>query len=127
MTGSRRLDLVALSTPGSIEAAVAAAQARLFAEHGLSSSQALPPWIPVCFLPPGQAVTGLLARVSRSAPASLAFRTTTVRWEGGWLYLMLDTGGAWQAARAEAELGTAGTNPGATAAADPGSQPPPHP
>ena len=102
MTRSRRLDLVTLWAPGSIEAVVAGVQARLFAEHGLASSQALPPFIPVCFLAPDQTAPGLLARVARSARTSLAFRATRMQWESGWLYLMLDTAGAWQSARTEA-------------------------
>ena len=111
MTESRRFDLVAFSAPGSIEAEVVGQQARLFAEHGLASSQALPPLVPVCFLPPGRAPSVLLARVSRSAPAPIAFRSTGMRWEGGWLYLMLESAGAWRSARAEAEEASQGGGP----------------
>jgi hypothetical protein len=92
--------MVALSAPGSVEAAVGRLQAGIFAEHGLASAQALPPLIPVAFLPSGAPPRGLLGNLNESVRAPLRIRSTELAWVEGFLYLGVDTSGAWAALRA---------------------------
>jgi len=96
---ARSFLLVAIAAPGSVEACIGRVQEGIFAEHGLASAAALPPLIPVAFLA-GPGSRGLLAAAARSVPYPLRVRTVAVSWEQGWLFLGVDSGGAWSALRA---------------------------
>ncbi len=94
--------LLAILAPGSVEAEVGRVQQRIFAEHGLVSSIALPPLLPVAFLAdtaPRPGLSGLNASVA--APYRIA--SAGLCWHGErWLYLALDSGGLWKSLRAAA-------------------------
>ncbi len=92
--------LLALLAPGSIEAEVAALQQALFSEHGFVSAIALPPIVPVRFLP-ADASLRLPQVPGREVTAGFVVRTTGPAWSAGHLFLGLDTGGAWSALRAD--------------------------
>jgi hypothetical protein len=94
---SRRL--IALLAPGSAEAEVSRAQNALFAASGLSSAAALPPMIPVGFVGETDAAARLDA-IRRGVRAPYLFRSLSLRWEDGGLYLALETGGVWKSLRA---------------------------
>jgi hypothetical protein len=95
---ARTFRLLALLAPGSIEAEVGALQQAVFAEHGFVSAIALPPIVPVRFVP-ADAAARLPQVPGREVSAGFAVRTTGPAWSGGHLFLGLDTGGAWQALR----------------------------
>jgi hypothetical protein len=101
--------LVALIPPGSVEAEMGKVQAALFAEHGLASAQALPPLIPVAFIPEVPA-RGFLADLERSVHAGWRARVAGHAWVEGWLFILADTGGLWAGLRARA-LAAAGGAP----------------
>jgi hypothetical protein len=101
MTEGAEHTLLALVPPGSIEAALCGIQDSLFSAHGLVSAISLPPLIPVLFLAPA-AGEDLLGRVGRKLPPPIAFVSTGVAWEGGSLWLRMDSRGAWRALREEA-------------------------
>ncbi|HEY9594725.1 MAG TPA: hypothetical protein VHE79_09625 [Spirochaetia bacterium] len=92
--------LVALIVPGSVEAEIAAVQARIFREHGLTSAVAVPPLVPVAFV--GETPRGLLGDLDAAVSAPWSMRTAVAAWIGGALYARLDTEGAWEAVRAGA-------------------------
>jgi hypothetical protein len=92
--------MVALAAPGSVEAALGMLQAAIFSAHGLASAQALPPMIPVAFLPAEASTRGLLEVLNGSVRAPWNIRTTERAWVEDFLYLGIDSGGAWAALRA---------------------------
>jgi hypothetical protein len=92
--------LLALLAPGSIEAEVGALQQAVFAAHGFVSAVALPPLVPVRFLPP-DAPLRLPQCPGRGVPAGFAVRVTGPAWSGGHLFLGLETGGAWPGLRGD--------------------------
>jgi hypothetical protein len=96
------LTLVALFPPGSVEAEVGRLQQRIFGEHGLVSAVALPPLVPVAFLPGTGPPRGILPRLNAAVAAPYRIVMTGLSWDDGWLYLELDSGGAWTALRAGA-------------------------
>ncbi len=103
--------LVALIPPGSVEAEMGRVQAALFAEHGLSSAQALPALIPVAFTPEPPA-RGFLAALERSVRAGWSARAAGHAWVEGWLFLSVQTGGLWAAFEgARARRGRRGAAP----------------
>ncbi|MCX7040511.1 MAG: hypothetical protein NT005_15410 [Spirochaetes bacterium] len=119
--------LLAVLAPGSVEAAVGRAQEAIFREHGLVSAIALPPLVPVAFLDGGARERGqgedggeddplprgFLGRVERAVRAPYWFTVTGMAWEGGALFLALDSGGVWRALReaCAAELARAEDSP----------------
>ena len=98
MDGSRFL-LLALLAPGSIEAEVGRLQGRIFSQYGLASALALPPLIPVAFLPADFAVRGLLDALNRSVRSPYRIDTGLAVWEAGALFLSVDSGGLWSGLR----------------------------
>jgi hypothetical protein len=97
--------LVALLSPGSIEAEVGKLQAALFSAHGYVSAAALPPLIPVAFLPPGDRSMPLES-LGKRIPSPYIIEGSGLEWGDGSLFLSLDTGGIWEGIRAEiAEAG----------------------
>lgn len=103
--------MVALAAPGSVEAALGKLQAGILAEHGLASAQALPPLIPVAFLPTGAPTRGLLGSLNESVRAPWSMRTTGIAWVENFLYVGIDSGGTWAVLRAQT-LERCGTEPG---------------
>jgi hypothetical protein len=100
--GGQVFSLVALAAPGSVEAAVGRLQAGLFAAHGLLSAMALPPLVPLAFVPPQPRPRALLAALERSVSAPWRIGARGLAWVDGWLYLGIDSGGTWAALRAAA-------------------------
>lgn len=92
--------LLALLAPGSIEAEIGALQQALFSAHGFVSTIALPPLVPVRFLP-ADASPRLPQVPGREVNAGFVVRVTGPAWSAGHLFLGLDTGGAWSALRAD--------------------------
>jgi hypothetical protein len=90
----RTYRLLALLAPGSIEAEVGTLQQAVFSEHGFVSAIALPPLVPVRFLPP-DAPARLLQVPGREVPAGFVVRVTGPVWIADHFFLGLDTGGAW--------------------------------
>lgn len=97
---ARTYRLLALLAPGSIEAEVGALQQAVFSEHGFVSSIALPPLVPVRFLP-RDAPTRLPQVPGRDVTAGFVVRVMGPTWSAGHLFLGLDTGGAWSALRGD--------------------------
>jgi hypothetical protein len=91
-------DLAVLLPPGSADAEIGAVQAAVFRERGLASAQCLPPLVPLAFLP-GEPPRGLLDSLNRAIPAGWRATVTGVRWVEGFLYLGVESGGAWEALR----------------------------
>jgi hypothetical protein len=92
--------LLALLAPGSIEAEIAALQQAVFSGHGFVSAIALPPLVPVRFLPADAPL--LLPQVpGREVTAGFVVRATGTAWSEGHLFLALDTGGAWSGLRVD--------------------------
>lgn len=111
--------LLAVLGPGSVEAAVGRVQEAIFREHGLVSALALPPLVPVAFLGGGEGdplPRGLLGRLERAVRAPYRFTVTGTAWEGGALFLALDSGGVWRALKeaCAAELARASELPRAS-------------
>ncbi|MGA2613552.1 MAG: hypothetical protein ABSG38_08870 [Spirochaetia bacterium] len=94
--------LLALLAPGSVEAEVGRVQQAIFAEHGLVSSIALPSLMPVAFLASDEPRRGLLAELNAAVAAPYRIVFTGLSWQEGWLYLGVDSGGAWLSLRAAA-------------------------
>lgn len=92
--------LLALLAPGSIEAEVGALQQAVFSEHGYVSAIALPPLVPVRFLPL-DAPARLPQVPGRDVAKGFVVRVTGAAWRSGHLFLSLDTGGAWSALRGD--------------------------
>jgi hypothetical protein len=92
--------IVALAAPGSVEAALGRLQAEIFSRYGLASAQAMPPLIPVAFLPLEASTRGLLGRLNDSVRAPWSIRTTGCEWAEEYLYVGVGSGGAWAALRA---------------------------
>jgi len=84
-------------------------QAGIFAEHGLASALALPPMIPIAFLP-GAPVRGLLEDLEGSVRAGWRVRVAGCAWVEGCLFAVVETGGLWAALRAAA-IAAAGEGP----------------
>lgn len=107
--------LCAMIPPGSVEAHVGRVQQTLFSEHGLASSQAVPPLVPIAFLDPERLPAEILPLLDRSAPSGWRARLQGAEWVEGHLYARIDSGGAWsalrQAALAQCGMGTAGLFP----------------
>jgi hypothetical protein len=97
---SRRL-LAALVPPGSIEAEVGILQSAIFSAHGFISAIALPPIIPIGFLP-GRSGSSFMQNLPKTSP-SPDFRVMDYSWEGGGLYLRLVSSGLWTALRLRLE------------------------
>jgi hypothetical protein len=101
--------LLAVIPPGSVEAEVAGLQNAIFSTHGCLSSIALPPLIPVAFIsedsPPGivTSICRAACEARRAARPAFRFRSAGLAWVDGWLFLRLDSGGAWDALHGEAE------------------------
>jgi len=92
--------LLALFAPGSIEAEINALQQAVFAASGCVSAIALPPLVPVRFLP-ADAPLRLPPMPGRNVPAGFTVRVTGPARRDGHLCLGLDTGGAWSGLRAD--------------------------
>ncbi len=90
--------LIALLAPGSAEAEVSRTQAALFADLGLASAVAFPPMIPLGFVREEEAAARLNA-LSAGGAAPYLFRSTVLRWEGGGLFLALESDGVWDCLR----------------------------
>lgn len=93
--------LLALFAPGSAEGEVCRVQDALFSRHGLVSSIALAPLIPILFVP-ASARELPLERFTNRLPTGCRFLTTGLQWVDGGLYLAVESGGAWGALRDEA-------------------------
>jgi hypothetical protein len=94
--------LVAIIAPGSVEAGIGKVQAAIFEEHGFLSAVALPPMIPVTFLPQGTAATQLLHDLERGVRAPWRMRTAGIAWEQDALYFRVSSDGMWQSLRERA-------------------------
>jgi hypothetical protein len=92
--------MIALAAPGSVEAALGKVQAGIFSRYGLVSAQALPPLIPVAFLPSDASTRGLLGSLNESVRAPWSIHTTECEWAEEYLYVVIESGGAWAALRA---------------------------
>jgi len=103
--------LLVLLAPGSVEADVGRVQQRIFADHGLVSAVALPPLVPVAFLPAEELMHGLLAKLNASVAAPYRIRLAGLAWRDGFLYLGIDSGGVWGSLRAEASGEASGLFP----------------
>jgi hypothetical protein len=92
--------LLALIAPGSVEAEVTRLQNSLFSAHGYASSVAVSPLIPIAFLaqPMGSAQ---IQALGRRAPSPYTIAARGFAWEGGTLFLSLDTGGLWENLRGD--------------------------
>ncbi len=97
---ARTFRLLALLVPGSIEAEIGALQQAVFAEHGLVSAIALPPLVPVRFLPV-DAPPRLPQVPGREVAVRFAVRVTKPAWSGGHLFVGVETDGAWAALRGD--------------------------
>lgn len=95
--------LCALVPPGSVEAEMSRLQDTLFSAYGFASSPAVPPLIPVAFLPPQAPVAGFLLEMNRSVPAGWRMAVQDGVWIEGHLFAGVRSSGAWQALRACAE------------------------
>jgi hypothetical protein len=104
--------LAAVIPPGSVEAELGRLQAGIFSAHGLLSAQALPPLLPLAFLPMGTAPAGLLPSMEKAVAAPWRVRVRGYLWAEGFLYLSVDSGGMWTALRAEALAGCGAEPPG---------------
>ena len=102
--------MVALAAPGSVEAALGKVQAEIVSRYGLVSAQAMPPLIPVAFLPPTAPTRRLLGSLNQSVRAPWSIRTTDCEWAEEFLYVGIVSGGAWAALRTRA-LETCGAEP----------------
>lgn len=96
--------LVAIIAPGSVEAGIGKVQAAIFEEHGLISAVALPPVIPLMFLPPDSAApsAGLLHDLERGVHAPWRMKTAGTAWEQDALYLRVSSDGMWESLRERA-------------------------
>jgi hypothetical protein len=92
--------LLALLAPGSIEAEVGACQQAVFSALGCVSAIALPPLVPIRFLP-ADASARLPQVPGRCVPAGYTVRIAGPAWSDGHLFLGLDTEGAWPALRGD--------------------------
>ena len=90
--------LIALIAPGSAEAEVSETQAALFADLGLVSAVAFPPMIPLGFVREEEAAARFNALEAGGA-SPYVFRSAGLRWEGGGLFLALESGGVWDSLR----------------------------
>jgi len=101
---------IALAAPGSVEAALGKLQAEIFSRYGLASAHAMPPLIPVAFLPLEASTRGLLGSLNDCVRAPWRIRTTGCEWAAEYLYVGIGSGGAWAALRART-LETCGAEP----------------
>jgi hypothetical protein len=99
--GSSHL-LAAIVPPGSVEAEVGRLQEGIFSTHGILSAQALPPIVPLSFLPMGTAPVGFLGSLERTVRAPWRMRSSGFSWAEGFLFLSMDSAGLWTALRAAA-------------------------
>ncbi len=97
-----RARLLAIRAPGSIEARLGAVQAALFEAYGYASSVALPPLIPVAFVPGTTSGEAFLRAVERSAAAPWRVRTGGAAWEAGCLFFTVSSGALWGSLRGQA-------------------------
>lgn len=95
---ARTFRLLALSAPGSIEAEIGALQQAVFADHGFVSAIALPPLVPVRFLPL-DGPSRLPQVPGREVPAGFVVTVAGPGWHDGHLFLGVDTSGAWPGLR----------------------------
>ena len=100
--GSPAYLLIALMAPGSVEAEVGKAQNAIFASHGFVSAVALPPLIPIGFVPDGKGQE-FIAGMRKPVHSPYVFETTALAWESGGLYLSVESGGVWDGLRRELE------------------------
>ncbi len=98
--GSPAYLLIALTAPGSVEAELGKAQNAIFASHGFVSAVALPPLIPIGFVPDGKGQE-FIAGMRKPAHSPYVFETTALAWESGGLYLSVESGGVWDGLRRE--------------------------
>jgi hypothetical protein len=103
--------LLAMLAPGSVEAEVGRVQKSIFADHGLVSSIALPPLVPVAFLAEPALHGGMLSSLNASVAAPYRIVFAGARWHEDWLYLALETGGVWGCLRAAAPPESTGLFP----------------
>lgn len=94
-----RLSVVALLPPGSVEADVGKVQQSIFIAHGSLSAIALPPLVPICFIPSAAEPGRLLRDLNARASAPYRIRFDGVRRHAGFLYLALDSAGVWKELR----------------------------
>ena len=92
--------ILALAAPGSVEAGLGKLQAALFQQHGLASAEALPPLIPVAFLPREAPTRGLLGSLNDSVRAPWHIRIAGWEWAEEYLFVGADSAGMWAALRA---------------------------
>jgi hypothetical protein len=90
--------LIALLAPGSAEAEVSNTQNALFAGLGLVSAVAFPPMIPVGFVREEEAVARFNSLESGGA-APYLFSSLGLRWEGGGLFMAMESRGVWDSLR----------------------------
>jgi len=95
---SRHL-LAALLPPGSVEADVGRFQQEIFSRHGLVSAIALPPLVPVAFLPEAGLRRDLLQELNALASAPYRITIGAPAWSRGALYLAIESAGLWQQLR----------------------------
>lgn len=93
--------LLALIAPGSVEAEIGRLQAGIFAEHGLVSAQAVPPLVPIAFLP-GTFPQDLLFKLDKAVRAGWRMSVTGPVWVEGFLYLCVASAGTWAGLRESA-------------------------
>jgi len=91
--------LAALLPPGSVEAEVGRFQQEIFSCHGLVSTIALPPLIPLAFLPDAGLPQGFLHDLNALASAPYRITIGAPAWNEGALYLGIDSAGLWLALR----------------------------
>jgi hypothetical protein len=94
--------LLAIIPPGSVEARLGKVQAGIFEEHGMVSSIALPPLIPVAFLAESPADPAVLRGVERSVAAPWRMETRGATWEAGCLFFVVSSSGLWASLHAAA-------------------------
>lgn len=91
--------LIALFAPGSVEAELGRVQQSIFAGHGLVSSIALAPLLPVACLNGPEAPRGILDELNRNVASPYRIKGKGLAWHEGSLYCAVDSGGVWASLR----------------------------
>ncbi len=98
--GSPAYLLIALLAPGSVEAEVGKAQNAVFSSYGLVSAVSLPPFIPIGFVPDGEG-REFFGKMGKPGRSPYNFKIAGFAWEGGGLFLSVDSGGIWKGLQRE--------------------------
>ncbi len=96
---SRVFQLAALIPPGSVEAEVNSVQEEILRARGLASAHALPPLVPIAFTAAQERPRALLRELDRIVCAPWRMTLKAAAWIEGYLYLGIDSAGAWHALR----------------------------